>query len=189
MLEFYWVKKINKYLHHQLINLYHAVINTDNTIGYAAPLNAYEEKKMISTLRADIRNRIKFLLIIKDKLTGIVIASVILHRNKDANSSHIADLQKGMIHPEFRGGVLFKRMFYEVLLYCKQLKIDVLTLDVRKNTRSEKLFRHLNFEVYGEMKDYARVGNHHYSGFFMQQTVNHLLLNNYKGDTTYVKSN
>ena len=75
------------------------------------------------------------------------------------------------IHPKYRSMSIVCGCIKEIVKYSNIIEIEILRLDVRADTKIERLWKMMGFEPFGKMKDYARVDGYSYSGTFMWQYV------------------
>ena len=97
-----------------------------------------------------------------------------LKRSHQQTTQHICDLQKGFIHPEYRGKILKRSLAY-IAQVCIENGVELITLDVRENTRAHKMWEMCGFETYGVLPDYSRYQGISYEGHFMKQSAYDLL--------------
>ena len=102
---------------------------------------------------------------------GALIGLCTLRRNLNPNNRHIADLAKGMIAKQQRGGVVLPTAFHEICNQCEQDGVELLTLDVRAGTHAHRTWEHFGFRTYGTLEDYARVDGRSLAGHYMMQSV------------------
>ncbi len=172
---FRWLDKLNQVDGSMVIELFNSVIMTETVIGFTEQIEALEGESIIQTLNLDLSlNRIKLLLMTQH---GNAAAMVIYKTNQQPNCKHMVDLSKGIIHPTYRGANLLREAFLEISAQCTRDGVDLITLDVRKNSRPHMLWSKLGFKQYGELVDYARVNGESCSGIYMYQTISDLIAN------------
>jgi hypothetical protein len=58
---------------------------------------------------------------------------------------------------------------------CLEMGWEIVTLDVRANTRSHRLWSAIGFREYGRLADYARINGERRAGAFMFADAHELL--------------
>jgi len=170
---FRWVDELSDDLMARIRALFNASLELDDLIGFPGPLPDGPAAPYLDRLQLELAARQQRLLVACDD-DGDIVAMTLLAPNPQPNCRHIAEVSKCVVHPKCRGRGIVKEGFRELLAYCRSSGIDVLTLDVRKKTRAESLWRALGFQPYGELPDYARVGGHTYAGVYLWARVEEL---------------
>jgi ribosomal protein S18 acetylase RimI-like enzyme len=155
-------------------DLFDAALALDDMIGFSGPLTDEQAAEYFIGLRLDVDLGRKALLLGRAP-DGAVVAMAVLTPNGLPNCRHLAEISKCIVHPEWRGSGVVRRGLAELLAFCRARGIDTLTLDVRKGTRAETLWKGLGFEPYGELPDYARTATGCHAGTFLWASVNALL--------------
>lgn len=168
-IELEWVKEIDARLVGEIRALFNAVLETEDVIGFPGPLRDGEGEPFFEGVRLDVRLGRKHALIARSG--GALVAMVLLSQNGQPNCRHLGEVSKCMIHPRHRGRGILDAGLRALCARCHELGIEVLTLDVRKGTRAEALWRHLGFSPFGELPDYARVGGRTEAGVFLWAPV------------------
>jgi L-amino acid N-acyltransferase YncA len=169
-----WAKGFNEQEVNGIVDVMNAIIEQETIIGYTTKLDRETGAKMIGELGEEAAQESCHVLLGYDQ-AGTVQGMVILRQNKQPNCRHIAELSKGIIFPGSRARGLLRSALQEVAFKCQALGVELLTLDVRAGTRSEKLWRAVGFQAYGKLEDYARVNQQVHAGYFMSQYVSDLL--------------
>jgi len=170
----FWPQLLYPELKDQVLELTNLILEKEDTIGFPGPLSEDEGLAEMELLAEAIESGDKNLLLLQHKETEQIIGHLILSQSKLPNCTHIAEISRTMVHPEFRGFSAILLGMYEVLSKCTELGVDVIQLDVRANTRIHRLWEGLGFRSIGIMEDYARVNGKSYSGCFMYQHVDQL---------------
>ncbi|AJQ92335.1 GNAT family N-acetyltransferase [Gynuella sunshinyii] len=103
-----------------------------------------------------------------------VILSCILKQNNQTTTRHVADLQKGFIHPDYRGTGVFNEAMYHIANYAIQRQIDLFTLDVREDSPAHRLWSKIGFITFGILPDYCRYRGRSYRGHYMHMQAKDL---------------
>lgn len=167
--EIAWVKEIDARLAGEIRALFNAVLETEDVIGFPGPLADGEGESFFDGIRLDVRLGRKHALFVRSG--GELVAMVLLSQNGQPNCRHLGEVSKCMIHPRHRGRGILEAGLRALRARCDELGVEVLTLDVRKGTRAEALWRRLGFLPFGELPDYARVGGRTEAGVFMWAPV------------------
>jgi GNAT superfamily N-acetyltransferase len=169
---FEWVGALEAEAIGELRALFNAVLATDDVIGFPAPLREDEGEAFFAGMALDVRLGRKQMLLARDG--GALAAMVLLAPNGQPNCRHLAEVSKCMVHPEHRRTGMIGWGLRHVRTRCRELGIEILTLDVRKGSPAERLWLHLGFQPFGELSDYARVGGRSEAGVFMWGEVERL---------------
>ncbi|WP_428244018.1 GNAT family N-acetyltransferase [Gynuella sp.] len=102
------------------------------------------------------------------------ILSCILKQSNQTTTRHVADLQKGFIHPNYRGTSAFSEAMYHIANYAIQHQIDLFTLDVREDSAAHRLWSKIGFMTFGILPDYCRYKGRSYRGHYMHMQVKDL---------------
>lgn len=118
---------------------------------------------------------LEILIVYKNINNRRIIATCQIKKSFQDTSSHIADIQKGIVSKKFRGKNLAKNTLIEVAERCIDLDISLLTLDVRKNTSAHSLWLIYGFEEYGILKNYSKFKEVEHEGAYLYQNSKDLL--------------
>src|ERR1051325_5815000 len=100
--EFSWPQEIDPLTGQDIVDLMRATTATDPIIGFGTSINDAEAAGYVAELRENVRSgKWRFLRV---RGGTELIAMCTLRRNVNPNNRHIADLAKGMIAHEHRGG-------------------------------------------------------------------------------------
>ena len=168
-----WVEQLDSSMVGQIRGLFNAVLETETVIGFPRPLRSDEGSDFFEGLAFDIRLKRKQLLMIREggeHAAGMVI----LAQNSQPNCQHIAELSKCIIHPVYRGQRILDEGLKVVIARCQDIGVDIVTMDVRKGSRAEKIWLQLGFVPFGELGDYARVNGRREAGIFMSANIQDL---------------
>jgi len=157
------------------IKLLSVTVDEDSILGFnqAFFINNDLVSKYIGQTRADIQRGNIALLVATYKKKIIVCCT--LKFSHQQTSHHICDLQKGLIHPDYRRNGLLEKSLAYIASVCIKRNIELITLDVRSNSIGHKIWNKCGFSTYGELEDYSRFNGKSYSGCFMKQSTQSLL--------------
>ncbi len=167
---FAWPTEIVRPLDAEIIELMRETTASAPIIGFATTITDAEGAGYIRELRENLAAGKCRLLVIRAS-HGRLVGLCTLRRNLNPNNRHIADLAKGMIAPDYRGRHILSAAFHEISLQCERDGVEVVTLDVRADTHAHHVWERFGFEIYGTLKDYARVNGAPLAGHFMMQKV------------------
>lgn len=167
----YWPGVLTSELQKKILTLTNTILENEDTIGFARPLNDEDGRKEMEKLATAVESGEKKLLLVEHKATGDVIGHLVMSQSELPNCRHIAEISRTMVHPDHRGFSVILLGMYEVLSKCREIDVEVLQLDVRANTRIHRLWERMGFKSIGIMEDYARVNGVSYAGCFMYQPV------------------
>lgn len=178
---FYWVSKqqeINPYWTLFFALLEESVFD-EGILGFEE--KSLEEKnssysKYKKKLEVDLdSDLLDILLVFQDSTMTNLIATCQVKKSLQDTSKHISDIQKGIIQKKHRGTKVLNLMFLEVAKRCLSQGVELLTLDVRKNSRAHKMWIYYGFKQYGTLEDYSRFEKVKYEGSFLFQKSKDLL--------------
>lgn len=169
-LRYGWPQQIDAQLEEQIIGLMRLTTASAPIIGFAEEITDAEARQYLQDLRGNLAaGKIRLLSIFTGG--GELIGLCTLRRNLNPNNRHITDLAKGMIHEDYRGGLVLPVAFQEIALQCELDGVELLTLDVRDGTPAHHAWQRFGFQTYGTLPDYARAQGKVHAGHFMMQKV------------------
>lgn len=170
---FAWTETLDDDLSRRIRDLFNASLELDDIIGFEHPLDDVA-CEYLDGLRSDVNGGRKRLLVGHGE-DGALVCMAVLSRSALPNCRHIAEVSKCIILPSRRGTGILGAGLKELLAHCAASGIDVLTLDVRKGTRAEVLWKTIGFRAFGELPDYARTGGQTHSGVYLWAPVHELI--------------
>ena len=168
-----WAQHVDARLETEIIALMRDVTASAPIIGFGTAIDDDEAALYIKELNENLRAGKCRLLTIRAS-TGNLVGLCSLRRNLNPNNRHITDLAKGMITESYRGKIVLPAAFYEIALQCERDGVELLTLDVRADTPAHHVWERFGFQVYGTLRDYARVNGTSCAGHYMMQKVSDL---------------
>jgi RimJ/RimL family protein N-acetyltransferase len=168
-----WPAGIDERLGQEVIALYNDAIRTETILGYTQSLSAQEGRRIVGRIDESVRAGDKYFFGIHhgERLIGMAL----LTPNVLPNCRHIVEWSKGIIHSRYRGRSVLKRAIFAMAQRCREMRWDVVTLDVRADTRAHRLWSALGFREYGRLADYARVNGVAQAGAFLFANTDDLL--------------
>lgn len=171
---FEWAESLNSEQQEALFGVMNLVLERETTIGFPAPLSWSEGMRLMADLSNAVKSGSKRLMLLRRQTDKAILGQLILTPSNLPNCRHVAEISRVFVHPDFRGFTVLSGGMREIVAECERLGIEMLTLDVRANTRIHKLWEGLGFESMGIMPDYARVNGESLPGCYMYQSVNKL---------------
>ncbi len=171
---FQWPNRIDSALQWDILALMNLVLAKETTLGFPAPLSDNEGQQHMQALANAVSSGNKRVLLLYETTTDKVVGHMLLTPHELPNCKHIAEISRLFIHPHYRGVKALRAGLREIISESDRLGIEVITLDVRANTRIHQLWQRLGFETIGCMPDYARVNGEKFFGCYMYQTVEQL---------------
>ena len=166
-----WPASLDDALQKQILELMNRVLETEDTIGFPGPLSQQEGAKIVQSLAAAVSEGAKHVLLMFEQGTDRLIGHLIMTPSGLPNCRHVAEISRVFVHPDYRGLGAIRVGFRYIVEKCQALGVEILTLDVRADTRIHKLWTAMGFETIGTMQDYARIGGKSYAGCYMYQSL------------------
>lgn len=143
--------------HHlgELGALLHACVHDGASIGFVLPYaqseaEAFWRDKVLPGVGAGMR-----IMLVAHK-DGRIAGTVQLGCDTMPNQPHRADVNKLMVHPDFRRQGIAQLLMREVEGRARELGRSLLTLDTRTGDSAEPLYTALGYQMVGTIPAYAR---------------------------------
>jgi RimJ/RimL family protein N-acetyltransferase len=164
-----WPKEVDAELAAGVLDLYDDSIRTEDILGYQNTLTRDEGEHVIARLAQSMSQREKYFFGIyaDTRLIGMALMTP----NALPNCRHIVEWSKGIIHSAFRGRGILQPALEALADRCGLMGWDIITLDVRANSRSHKIWSLAGFQEYGRLFDYARIDGKPQAGVYMYAKV------------------
>jgi GNAT superfamily N-acetyltransferase len=169
---FHWPDAVDEQQRVRLARLLNRVLETDDTVGFPGPIPHEQALQVIAELDVAIRAGRSHVLVVENDERAI--AQCVLVPNGSQNNRHVGWIFRTMVDPEMRRTGVVRLGMIHLAEKCDALGIEVLCIDVRAGTPAEMIWRHLGFQLFGTLPDYARVGGKSHAGLYMYQTVSDL---------------
>jgi hypothetical protein len=164
-----WLEGVDSDTAAQLLRLINRTLEEETTIGFPGPIDDETGYALMGKLDAAVKSgNCHVLVASKD---GVIVGQLILTPNSSPNHRHMVELTRGTIHPSFRGGGLALIAFQEVARKCKELRRELICLDVRAGTQAAMWWQYFGFKPFGLLPDYSRVGEKKYQGLYLYQAT------------------
>ena len=165
-----WAQPFEQQQQIEVLQLMNLIIKKETTIGYRWPLELQKGMDLMKqTAKSIAEGKVHMLLSLNSKES--IVGHVLLVQNHLPNCAHVGELAKMFVHPKYRSMSLIRSCIREIVKYSNTIGIETLRLDVRADTKIERLWKMMGFEPFGKMKDYVRVDGCSYSGTFMWQKI------------------
>jgi ribosomal protein S18 acetylase RimI-like enzyme len=131
-----------------------ACVHDGASIGFVLPFDlsaaeAFWTRKVLPGVRDGTR-----VLLIAEEGDRIV-GSAQLGHDTPANQPHRADVNKLMVHPDFRRRGIARALMVEIELVARRLGRSLLTLDTRTGDSAEPLYASIGYAVSGIIPGYC----------------------------------
>lgn len=149
-------KKIETHLP-EFIDMLTLTVNAGASIGWLAPLAAEDAQAYWQNVMAQVESGDKILLVAEKD--NIVVGAVQLGLESRANGNHRAEVQKLMVHPDYRRQGIASQLMEQLDTLARNANLSLLVLDVRKSDPAETLYQQMGFTHVGDIPNYARSSN------------------------------
>lgn len=139
----------------ELGQLLQACVHDGASIGFVLPYSlddamGFWKDKVLPGVRGATR---LMLVAMKD---GRIAGTVQLGYDTMPNQMHRADVNKLMVHPDFRRQGIANRLMAEIEAHARRLGRSLMTLDTRTGDSAEPLYRSLGYVTSGVIPGFAR---------------------------------
>ncbi|MGF1861489.1 N-acetyltransferase family protein [Photobacterium profundum] len=137
-----------------LIELLTDGVEKGASIGFIAPLGEREALEYWQAVNLDIQNssRKLFVAITEERVVGAVQLSI-THK---PNGLHRGEIEKLIVHSEFRGQGISKQLMLSMESTAKQIGRHLLVLDTRLGDIASNLYRKLDYIEAGQIPNFAK---------------------------------
>jgi len=130
------------------------VVDDGASIGFLPPLPQAEAQAYWHKIIADLAQDSRLLFVaLADE--GCVIGSVQLALEARKNGSHRAEVQKLMVHTEFRGRGIGRTLMSTLEVAARSAARTLLVLDTRRGDGAEQLYQALGYVQAGIIPGYV----------------------------------
>src|SRR5262245_6016535 len=132
----------------ELAGLLVACVHDGASIGFVLPFSEQEaEDFWARKVLPGVRDATRVLLIAEEDCR--IVGSAQLGHDTPANQQHRADVNKLMVHPEFRRRGIARALMMEIEKIARRLGRSLLTLDTRTGDSAEPLYASMGYAVSG----------------------------------------
>ena len=138
----------------QFADMLKLTVDEGASIGWIPPLKETEAIEYWHVVAEQIAEGSKILIVAQQ--TETIVGAVQLGLETRENGNHRAEVQKLMVHPEYRRQGIARQLMAEIEPAAKSADRTLLVLDVRKGDPAEALYQQMGFVHVGDIPDYAR---------------------------------
>ena len=140
--------------HDGLVALLNDCVESGASIGFLAPLEAGEAERYWQGVATDLASGGRSLLIVRE--SGRIAGAVQISYCPKKNGSHRAEVEKLMVHTDFRQRGIAKRLMDEVERQAQANRRTLLVLDTRTGDTASILYRKSGYQEAGHIPQFAR---------------------------------
>jgi ribosomal protein S18 acetylase RimI-like enzyme len=138
-----------------LADILHASVEAGASINFILPYSLEDaedfwRRKVLPVLQGG-----KLVMLVA-WVDGRIAGTVQLDHDMPPNQPHRAELRKLMVHPDFRGRGIARRMMAEIERVAMALGRSLITLDTRTGDKAEPLYTSLGYQTAGIIPGYCR---------------------------------
>lgn len=138
-----------------LRDLLHAVVHDGASIGFVLPFDAAEaEAFWTEKVRPDLAANARDLFVARSG--GRIAGTVQLFHGTPANQPHRVDVNKLMVHPDFRRKGIAKALMTALEDKARARGRSLITLDTRTGDSAEPLYTALGYRTVGIIPNFCR---------------------------------
>ncbi len=141
----------------EFIELLQLTVNQGASIGWLAPLSRQDASSYWQSVSEQVEAGEKVLILAEQD--GRIAGAVQLALEPRENGNHRAEVQKLMVHPDFRRQGIAERLMNRLERAAMEAERSLLVLDVRKGDGAEALYQKLGYIHVGDITAYARSSN------------------------------
>lgn len=139
----------------QLGEMLHAVVHDGASIGFVLPFSEAEAKDFwTEKVRPEVAGNRRHLFVAR--LGGTIAGSVQLAHGMPANQPHRVDVNKLMVHPDFRRRGVAKLLMTALEETARAMARTLITLDTRTGDKAEPLYTALGYRTVGIIPNFCR---------------------------------
>lgn len=138
----------------ELVELLCDAVDSGASIGFLPPLSHEEAKCYWENVNEGIQGRSRILLAIRED--NQLVGAVQIALSPKANALHRADVEKLIVHSQYRGRGFGKHLMQGVEKVAGSLQRHLLVLDTRHGDTAYHLYLKLGYVECGSIPGYAR---------------------------------
>lgn len=139
-----------------LIRLLQDSVDGGASVGYLPPLSEDQARQYWSAILPDIEKGSRILLVASDD--GAVTGTVQLELIQKPNGLHRAEVQKLMVHSDYRGKGIAGELLNAVEAAAREANRTLLVLDTIQGDTADRLYRKLGWIEAGVIPQFAMSG-------------------------------
>ncbi|MEP7062865.1 MAG: GNAT family N-acetyltransferase [Betaproteobacteria bacterium] len=137
----------------ELVALLDDALQSNASVGFVLPVAEGELEAFWNEVALDIDDGLRQLLVASTQ--GRIIGTVMLAPAMKANQPHRADVQKLLVARAWRGRGVATSLMQRVEALAAQMGRWLLTLDTRRDSDADRLYRRHGYVGIGSIPDYA----------------------------------
>lgn len=139
----------------ELAALLHAVVRDGASIGFIQPFGEEDARRFwTDTVRPDVTRDARCLFVAR--YGGRIAGSVQLFHGTPANQPHRVDVNKLMVHPDFRRKGIARALMEALEREARAMGRSLITLDTRTGDNAEPLYTAMGYRTVGIIPDFCR---------------------------------
>lgn len=140
--------------HDEFIELLNNSVENGASVGFLSPLDLVEAGRYWNGVSDELEAGVRTLIIVREseRLAGAVQLSYCLKKN----GLHRAEVEKLMVHTDFRQQGIGKKLMTEIEIQAQIKKYKLLVLDTRTNDTASILYRKMGYVEAGFIPQFAK---------------------------------
>lgn len=86
------------------------------------------------------------------EIDGKAVGNISIRKEQSPIKQHIAEIDAVVIFKEYQGKGYSTLLVKKCFEWAKKHRIEIIKISVRKGTKAQKVYEHLGFKKYGELK-------------------------------------
>lgn len=136
----------------QLADLLQDAVNDDASVGFLAPLPVEIAQTYWNEVLSDLGAHLYLWI---SQVDGVIVGTVQLACAARDNAKHRAEVQKLLVHSEYRGKGIASGLMRALEQFARENGRTLLVLDTQTGSAAEAIYRHLGWHEVGQIPDYA----------------------------------
>ncbi len=153
VITYFSADQLHKYMD-QFVDMLKLTVDGGASIGWILPFSKEEAVTYWQEVKTQLTTGNKILIVAQQG--DIIAGAVQLGLEPRENGNHRAEVQKLMVHPNYRRQGIARQLMAEIDPAAKAADRSLLVLDVRKGDPAEMLYQKMGFIHVGDIPDYAR---------------------------------
>ncbi|PWK72577.1 GNAT family N-acetyltransferase [Aminobacter sp. AP02] len=139
----------------ELGRLLHACVHDGASISFVLPYSQADSEAFWSTkVLPGVEEGTRLVLVAM--VEGRIAGSVQLNRDTPPNQPHRAEVNKLLVHPDFRRQGIGLQLMAELERLAREIGRSLITLDTRTGDKAEPLYAALGYQTVGVIPGFAR---------------------------------
>lgn len=141
----------------ELCEVLKVTVDLGASIGWVAPIDPADARSYWENVQSQVKAGTKVLIAALED--NQLVGSVQLGLEPRQNGNHRAEVQKLMVHPDYRKQGIARQLMQALDVQARSMNLTLLVLDVRKGDAAESLYQQQSFIHVGDIPQYARSSN------------------------------